>query len=357
MPETTYVPDPRPQPPTTAQSRFFGSEIFEGRAPTPPPNRRRPALSYTAAGAISVWDVVSGAWVADSGGAAASSTPSEIGSGAEPSLALDYFDDYSVGALSQLNLGLGWGSNVGVVSGASIVSATMADGRTHKRLSLNNGYIGRKMPWGALWNRIVVIISCRINGGVTFANTNGYIGVCTGTSNMVDSATTTNFVGIRWGDGTGTSTFTTGGKINYFDVPTFRACTRRVNTTTDKGGLSSGHSISADGGYLSTIAMEISRPVFATDATSINYSVAEASTNNTIVMFSHEKDVVRWMLTGDFSLTLLSPNIISSSMGAPAVTATPFADDQSTGVFDTLNIYWPQTSPLEIASIGIRKIV
>src|SRR5262245_13262206 len=145
MPEVNYAPDPRPQPPTTAQSRFFGSELFEGRAPTPPPNRRRPAASYTAAGVLSVWDVISGAWVTASGGSS-SSTPAEIGSSAEPGFAFDYFDDYSVGALSQLNLGYGWGSNIGVVSGASIISATMADGRTHKRLSLNNGYIGRKMP-------------------------------------------------------------------------------------------------------------------------------------------------------------------------------------------------------------------
>src|SRR5262245_37405688 len=145
MPETTYVPDPRPQPPTTAPNRFFGSEVFENRAPTPPPNRRRPAVSYTAAGAVSVWDVISGAWVSAASGAAAASTPAEIGSSGEPGYALYYFDDYAVGALTQLNLGYGWGSNVGVVSGASIATKTMADGRQHKRLVLNNGYIGRKM--------------------------------------------------------------------------------------------------------------------------------------------------------------------------------------------------------------------
>lgn len=356
MPEVNYAPDPRA---TTAAllSRNFGGEVWYNRAPTPPTNRRKPALSYTAAGAVSVWDIVSGSWVTISAGSSSSSVPSEIGSSSEPSLALDYFDDESVGALASLTHGLGWGSNNGVVSGASIVNATMADGRIHKRLSLNNGYIGRKMPWGAFWNRIVVVLAVRINGGVNISNTNGYIGVCTGTTNMVDSANTTNFAGIRWGDGTGTSTFTTGGKINYFDVPTFRGATRRVNTTTDRGGLSSGHAISADQGYLSHIAMEISRPVFATDATGVNYSIAEASTNNVIVMFSHEKDIVRAMLQWvELTTTLLGGGYISSTAGASGVTATPFSFDQSTGVLDTINIYWPQTSPLEIAALGVRKI-
>lgn len=356
MPETNYAPDPRPTPLVTQQSRNFGADVYYNKAPAPPSNRRKPAVSYTAAGAVSIWDIVSGQWVAISTGAAASTTPSEIGTAGEPGYVADYFDSYSVGALTAPSGGYGWGSNNGVLTGASIISATMADGRIHNRLALNNGSFGRKMPWGAFWNRIIIAITCRINSGVTFANTNGYIGVCSGTSAMVDSLVTANFVGARWGDGTGTSTFTAGTKISFFDVPSFRACTRRVNTTTDKGGLSSGHTISANAGYLSTVVVDISRPVFALDADSINYSVAEASTNQTTVQFSHEKDVVERILkSADFTATLVSANSLTL-MGASGVIATPFAFDQSAGVLDTLNLYWPQTSNLEIASMAIRKI-
>lgn len=352
--EVSYAPDPRAQPPTSASSRQYGTQVYENRAPSPPSDRRKPAISYTAAGVVSSWDIVSGQWVALSTGAVA--TPSEIGSLGEPAYAADYFDSYSVGALTAPSGGYGWGSNNGVLTGASIISATMADGRIHNRLALNAGSFGRKMPWGAFWNRIIIAITCRINSGVTFANTDGYIGVCSGTANMVNSATTANFVGVRWGDGTGTSTFTAGTKISFFDVPSFRACTRRVALTVDKGGLSSGHTISANAGYLSTVVVDISRPVFALDADSINYSVAESSTNQTTVQFSHEKDVVERILkSADYTGTLLSANALSL-MGASGVIATPFAFDQSAGVFDTINLYWPQAFNLEIASMAIRKI-
>ncbi len=356
MPEVNYAPDPRPSPQVTVLSRMFGADVLYNRAPTPPTNRRKPAITYTAAGAVSVWDVVSGQWISITAGSSSSTTPGEIGTGAEPGYASDYFDSYTVGAVSALSGGYGWGSNNAVVTGGNIILATMADGRTHNRLALNNSSFGRKMPWGAFWNRIQIAISCRINSGVTFANTNGYIGVCSGTSAMVDSAVTANFVGVRWGDGTGTSTFTAGTKISFFDVPTFRAVSRRVNTTTDRGGLSSGHTISANQGYLSTVIVDISRPVFALDADSINYSVAEASTNQTIVQFSHEKDCVEHLLkSADYSLTLLSANAVSL-FGASGVTATPFAFDQSAGVLDTINLYWPQAFNLEIASLAVRKI-
>lgn len=269
--------------------------------------------------------------------------------------ATEFFDGYSVGAISAFTGGAGWTAN-GVGSGASIISATMADGRTQNRLALNNGSYGRKMPWGAFWNRIKLVLAVRINSGVTFANTNGFIGVCSGTAQMVDSATCLNFTGIRWGDGTGTSTFTAGTKINFFDVPTFRALTKRAAVITDKGGLSSGHSLSADGGYLSFICMEISRPVFANDASSINYSVAEASCNTTTVQFSHTKDQARGICQGDVTSSLANAGSDVAIIGASGVTATPFAFDQSTGVLDTINLYWPQAFNLEIAALALRKV-
>lgn len=271
--------------------------------------------------------------------------------------AVEYFDDYALGAITTFDKGQGWGAN-GVGTGCTIVNKTMADGRTQNRLSMNAGTYGRLMPWGALWNRIKICLVLRINHGVTFANTNGYIGVCTGTTNMSDSATTTNFAGIRWGDGTGTSTFTAGLLINYFDVPTFRAVTRRVNTTTDRGGLSSGHAISANEGYLSAVLMEMSRPVFANDAASVNYSIAQCGTISTgdTQAFSRTKEVARRVALGSVTTTLATDPNDTLLVGSAGVTATPFAFDQSTGVLNTINFYWPQALPLEIAGFALRKV-
>jgi hypothetical protein len=277
--------------------------------------------------------------------------------GVQDDMMIEHFDDYAVGAITAFNGGIGMTVD-GVGSGASIISATMADGRTHNRLALNNGVYGRKMPWGAFWNRIKICVALRINSGANILNTNGYIGVCSGTANMVNSATTANFVGVRWGDGTGTSTFTAGTKINFFDVPSFRGVTRRVNTSTDKGGLSSGHSISADAGYLSHVIVEISRPVFANDAASVNYSVAEDSPNTVQVQYSRTKDQVRALAQdGDIVITALANSSSDvATLGASGVTAAPFAFDQSTGALDTINLYWPQALNLEVAEIAVRKI-
>jgi hypothetical protein len=269
--------------------------------------------------------------------------------------AVEFFDGYSVGAIASFTQGLGWANNGVSVGGASIIATAGADGRAQQRLALNNGSYGRRMPWGDKWNRIKVVLMLRIDNAANFANTNGYIGVCSGTAAMVDSAVCANFVGTRWGDGTGTSTFTAGTKISFFDTPTFRAVSRRVNTTTDRGGLGSGHTISADAGYISMVIQEISRPVFANDAASVNYSVGEAETNQTTVQFSKTKNIASRIAFGDITSTLAASGS-DSVMGANGVTAVPFAFDQSTGALDTINLYWPQAFNLEIAALCVRKI-
>ncbi len=270
--------------------------------------------------------------------------------------AIEFFDDYALGAITTFDQGFGWGAN-GVGSGATIVNKTMADGRTQNRLSLNAGYYGRRMPWGAFWNRIKLVLAVRLNHGVTFANADGYFGVCTGTTNMVNSATTTNFTGIRFTDGTGSATFSTGTKANYFTMGNFRACQRRVNTTTDQGALSSGHVISATEGYLGHIIVEISRPVFALDSTSINYSVAEASPNATSIQFSRTKQVTSRMALCDITGVLCNSDTDTTITNQAGVTCTPFAFDQSTGVLDTINFYWVNAIPFEIAGFVLRKVL
>jgi hypothetical protein len=271
-------------------------------------------------------------------------------------LALEDWNFYTLGAITTFNGGVGWGTD-GVGSGATIISATAADGRTQNRLALNNGVYGRRMPWGPFWNRVKIVLGLRINRASNFTNTNGYIGICSGTANMVNVATCANFVGVRWGDGTGTSTFTAGTKINSFNVPNFRATTVRTGPViTDRGALSSGHFISANQGYVSLIIVEMSRPVFANDASSVNYSVAEASHNSTTVEFSHDKGQARVLSQCDVTPNLANSGTDSAIIGVAGVTAAPFAFDQSVGVLDTVNIYWPQAFDLEIAALAMAKI-
>lgn len=358
MPEVNYAPDPRPQPPTTAQSRNFGTDVYEGKAPAPPANRRKAAVSYTAAGVLSVWDVISGQWVsagAASSGVSAASFPGIL-SGVDD-VAIEAFDDYSVGAITSFTGGSGWGANGVAASGCSIVSRTMVDGRTHNRLAISNGSYGRRMPWGAFWNRLKVVMLVRINSGVDIPTADGYFGVCSGTTNMADSATCTNYVGLRVFDGSIAATFATGTKANSIQVNGFRAASRRVALTTDRGGLSSGHVVSASEGYLSVIVFEISRPVFALDSTSVNYSVAECSCNLTSVEFSRTKEACyRTITDGAVNASLCNGVEDLTQTQQSGVTCTPFAFDQSTGVFDTINFNWQETAPFEIAAFAVRKL-
>lgn len=67
MAETNYSPDPRITPARFYESRGLGRpEVLKDRAPTPPPNRSRPAINYTASGVMSVWNPVTQAWVVPS---------------------------------------------------------------------------------------------------------------------------------------------------------------------------------------------------------------------------------------------------------------------------------------------------
>lgn len=266
---------------------------------------------------------------------------------------VEFFDDYSLGAISTFDRGLGFLAD-GVGTGCTIANKTQADGRTHQRLVLSNGQYGRPLPWGKFWNRMKIFILWRLDHNASFTS-DGYIGVCNGTTNMVASATTNNFIGIRWGDGLSTSTFTAGTKINYFDTGVgYRFHSRRGTTSTSIGAGGSGHTISADEGHLSGILYEVSRPVFLNDSSSVTYTHKEVSPPSTFVEFSRGKDLVRKVLNS-FSTSIVSMSEAETATVGTAGNGTG-AFDQSTGGLDTVNVSWPFATGLEIAAIGITKL-
>lgn len=271
--------------------------------------------------------------------------------------AVEFFEDYSVGANPTLDKGVGWdGSGAG--SGLSIVSKSIYTGKAENRLQISNGQYGRKLFWGDSWNRMQIGVMLRINGLATFT-ADGYVGLCSGTANMVASATTNNFVGIRWSTQASGWVFTAGTKVNYYNQSTStRWSTRRVTTTTDQGSGagSDGRSFSATEGYRSMLFLEISRPVFATDATSVVYTVGMRSTNSVQVEMSLSKRSFVDILLDTVGSTVASTATGSTILGASSVTHT-FAFDQSTGKLDTFNISWPNaTQTMEITAIALRKV-
>jgi hypothetical protein len=273
---------------------------------------------------------------------------------------VDFFEDYTAGAITTLNKGIGWNNNVGVVSGGTIVSRTGADGRTFQALSLSSGQLGRKMPWGDRWNRIKVVVGWRLNGGITLTTgaPDSLLGICSGTTNMGGSATTDNFMGLRWGSGGADSiTFTAGTLINFFDMSTaFRFVSRRATTTTAIATGGSGHRIPATEGYIGWIVYNLWRPVFANDAASVAYSFLEISNDTTLVEYSHAKNCARRLLQDLNSAVGTASQTETAIVGSSSGTNT-VAFDQSTGKLDTVNLTWAfNTAGLEICAIGVRKL-
>lgn len=272
-------------------------------------------------------------------------------------LAVEYFDDYSVGSIDVFDQGWGW-ENDGVGDGSgtcAIVSQTHADGRAEQRLQIAGGQYARRMPWGALWNRIRIVVLWRVNALATINPVNGYIGVCSGTTNMVASASTDNFIGVRWGTGADSLTFAAGTKADRFNMTTaFRFYSRRGTTSTAIASGGSGHHVSASEGYLSAFMYEVERPVFATNGTSVTYTHKEVSPASGLIEFSRSKDSVKAILS-DLALSLASvsnsESVIAGSLGGGSGSF-----DQSTGVLDTVNISWPQFDGLQIAALAVQKV-
>lgn len=348
MPETNYVANPRPND-ITPPSRQFASDVYFGKFPAAPDPQTKPALTYNSSGQLMAWNPTTRLWVAV--GSAFAQQP-------EDDMALDFFEEYSVGAISALDKGAGWLVN-GVASGATIVSRTHVDGHAMKALSLLNGQIGRKMPWGDKWNRLRICIGVRLNAAATFNTVAGaqFLGVCSGTTNMAGSATTDNCIGYRWGSAAGEAiTLTAGTRGNYFNVGTaFRFMSRRGNTITVIASGGSGHAVPAVEGNIGLLMLRIQRPVFANDSSSVNYVLLEGTPQASEIEFSRAKNAVRQILQDDAGSGSASTQ--DQNTGGFLTGTTTSAFDQSTGALDTFNVAWPETvNPLEIYCVGIRKL-
>ena len=269
-------------------------------------------------------------------------------------VAMEYFDDYSVGSISTADQGWGWEDD-GVIESGAISTHTHADGRTFQHLQLNNGQYGRRMPWGAKWNRIRIVVLWRVNATATINPVNGYVGVCSGTTNMVGSSSTDNFIGARWGDGASSLTFATGTVMDKFNMTVaFRFYSRRGTTSTFIAAGGSGHYVSSTEGWYSGISYEVSRPVFASAATSVTYTHKEVTPDATFVEYSRSKDALNQLLQDDSAATSTKTSAEDAIFSVAGTGTGSF--DESTGVLDTVNISWPQPDGLQLVALGVRKI-
>lgn len=272
----------------------------------------------------------------------------------------EFFDDYSAGAIATFDQGFGWSAN-GNGSGTSIVTRSIANGKTEQRLLLDTGEYARTMHFGGEWHRLRIVLLVRANGAATFTS-DGKIGICSGSAlaNTVGSAACNNFAGIHFNVAApNTWTFTPGTKTNFFVQATgTNFITKRAAVVTGQGGGagSDGRRFGSDEALRTVIVLEISRPVFATPATSVSYAWSMRTTSNVNAEFSLSKQALMNLLMSDTTSGMGGSVEATQVTGADAGTVTnSYSFDESTGVLDTLNIQWSATTDLELVAIGVRK--
>jgi len=276
--------------------------------------------------------------------------------------ALDFFEEYATGSISVFDKGLGWSSS-GTGFGCTIISSPIANGKTEKRLRIQNGQFGRKFYFGAQWNRLAIVVLARFDGSNTFT-ADGYTGVCSGQTSMTTSTSTDNFAGIEWsGGGTPNNwAYNVGVLTNYFRQSTgTRFATRRGTTTTDRGSGagSDGRAFVATGTFRSGYLLEVSRGPAAKTSSSVTYSFGMRSTDTTNVDFALSKHAVLDILNEAPSSTLgaIGAQPLNGGGGGGGGVTVAYAFDESTGTLDTFNLSWvADVTAMEICAIGIKKV-
>lgn len=327
MPETNYAPDPRASL-HVVPSRNFGS------------------MNLTGGGS--------------SGSSSSSAGLFEDSTGIYDAFHVDMFEDYTAGAITALDGGLGWATANGRVQNGTIVSRTTHGSVAQKRLSLVNGQYARSFAFGAKWNAIRIGILARINGAATLASRLAF-GVCNGVDNVYNDATCNNFSGMVTGYDQGTTDDWTLSNRTQGDVFLSGAhenvWRRSGSADTAVAGSFSTNPVAfpATEANLNFYFVDIVRPVF-TGNTAITYS-HYIWTSGTAAKAEFHISRMTWR---QFMLDREGPTQSTTNTGiVQAGTAGAFdtaSVTETTGVFDSMCLWWENaTSALEIAAIGVVK--
>lgn len=228
--------------------------------------------------------------------------------------------------------------------GATIVSRTVSS-VTDKRAALSNAQIARALPFGTSWNKIRIGFRYSVTdsgGNLTVPILS--VGVCSGTTNMIADATTTNWVGFRSGvRDFARYTSPTHYRVGYSSGgPNFPATTRVGTTITQGIGYNTDWNSSAQpSDYRWVCIAEIEKG-------SPNYTLA-------VLLNSGSPPTAADVSLPTFlgAMQASTPTIAQHYWQTNCVVAA----SEVAGSFDTLNIAWNQTtSVLEISDLAIAKM-
>lgn len=199
-------------------------------------------------------------------------------------------------------------------------------------IRLQNEEFVRQMWWGTNWVHIRISLLMAMPQGVgTIFSPTLFIGACQGTTNTYKSSTTTEWVGMRLGQGVANWTYNAGPPA-YFSTGNARIAINRIgNTTTTFGSVIS---------VTEYIPIGI-RASYQVDIlkTTTGYSVGSATpgsiptvdVNEWAAMYAGNQDI-----SGNF-------RTVNYATG---------------GLLDSISLYWDFAPvPLEISSILVVKVV
>ena len=300
-------------------------------------------VGATTAGTVAMNSLAAGAGISLAAGAnsvlISSGTSAEIGY--EDAMALEVFQDYSVGTLPTLNRGIGWdGPAYGL--GHSIAVATGVNGQQTKRLVLTQGEYARKFAWGSQWAKLRLSVGVRFNGTTAPVNPQIYIGICSGTARPYTAANTLDWIGGGY-DGPAVYLATTTPLVGVTYSP-FYSKRYGVLTGYGQGAGSAGRCFCSTGSLVSVLMAEIIRTTYTGTQ---NYSISIQSPTTTKVALNASYSTL--LHTGRLH------DINAATFGDSAgYVAAPYND--AAGPHDALSFVYTGAVPLEVAYICATRV-
>lgn len=214
---------------------------------------------------------------------------------------------------------------------------------TDKRVVLSNSQFARALPFGTTWQsiRIGMRLDMRDTGADLSSTPRFWFGVCSGSTNLVSDATTTNFCGCA------TNVATWGrSATRYNKLTSGIVCATRVGSTNV---FSSGGNVLSGSSIIQNQAASA-----AADRGLWFIQITKGSPNYTYRCFYSQTDGAADRSHTEFleQMEQVTPSLTGHAWSNAVVLAT----SEAAGAFDHIMISWERTYPeIEISDIAVAR--
>jgi len=226
---------------------------------------------------------------------------------------------------------------------ASIVAQHFAlDLITDKVLTLGNEEYLRTFNFGSSWTKVRLGVMCSINQISTVPAVTFAIGVCSGKTNGVGAATTTNFVGINLSSDTGIT-----GTLYANYGPPWYASSGGLRIFKKVGSTVT--SVGTNNSFILMYSAADLRYCFFVDIT-------KGNPDYTLALHRYTQIFNPYLDTPTFNAAVNS--IATPPVSCSTVWTTTLACDESAGALDTFNVFWSNSANwLDVGSLAAIRLI